>query len=546
MLGVLPDRHLDHVPGTSLLRSNIRAGIISGTTAPTQDSDLKHDSSGHFVLVPQPTNSPKDPLNWPRWKKEMFTVSYAFGSGAVGAVGPLFSPAMVPLAHEFDVPLGIFSLGVLGSAVATLAVAVLFCNPTAVKIGKRPLYLITTVGLIATSFWISETAANHSFRNLVAARAMQGACMAPLEALVPASISDIWFVHERGLRMAIFNLGFFGGVNLGAPIAGAVLQRTGPSYKTMFRAMGAAFVMQLVLTVFFMPESSFHRKDMVTECGVGGKDKAGIQQEKQALATTTTTTGTTDSAFSESKSSYLSTLAPWSGFWDPVPFWKTLIRPARMLVSPAVAWGTLIFSTSISWLVLLTVTVSQIFSAPPYNFNVVAVGATNLAPFVAAMVATAISGPLVDGTGAFMSRLNGGIFEPEFRLPIVAANLITAIGFFSWGQSLSVSDPWPVPVVVCSSLIGFGIQLSITGVITYITDCHQQQAAEAVAIMNFSKNMFAFGLTLYSNDWIAIQGVRNCFFAVGGITTAVTCSTVFMYVWGKKARSLVVRRSLVG
>jgi hypothetical protein len=35
---------------------------------------------------------------------------------------------------------------------------------------------------------------------------------APFEALIPASVGDIWHVHERGFRMAIFNLGVLGGV----------------------------------------------------------------------------------------------------------------------------------------------------------------------------------------------------------------------------------------------------------------------------------------------------------------------------------------------
>lgn len=35
---------------------------------------------------------------------------------------------------------------------------------------------------------------------------------APFEALIPASIADIWHVHERGFRMAIFNLGVLGGI----------------------------------------------------------------------------------------------------------------------------------------------------------------------------------------------------------------------------------------------------------------------------------------------------------------------------------------------
>jgi hypothetical protein len=47
------------------------------------------------------------------------------------------------------------------------------------------------------------------------------ASTAPFEALIPASVGDIWHVHERGFRMAIFNLGVLGGINLASPIGEA-------------------------------------------------------------------------------------------------------------------------------------------------------------------------------------------------------------------------------------------------------------------------------------------------------------------------------------
>lgn len=80
-LGVLEDRKLEHVPGTAPLNELGRedqniSGIDSGL--------LKHDPSGQIVLVPQPSDSPNDPYNWPRMKKELFTLTFAYGCGCVG------------------------------------------------------------------------------------------------------------------------------------------------------------------------------------------------------------------------------------------------------------------------------------------------------------------------------------------------------------------------------------------------------------------------------------------------------------------------------
>lgn len=123
--------------------------------------------------------------------------------------------AIVPLAESFDKPLQTFTLGLQGSCIAAIAVSSLVCNTLAVKFGRRPIYIVTSIGLMVTCFWAAEA---KSFESLVAARAIQGFCMAPMEALIPASIGDIWFVHERGFRNAIFNLGVLGGINLASPI----------------------------------------------------------------------------------------------------------------------------------------------------------------------------------------------------------------------------------------------------------------------------------------------------------------------------------------
>lgn len=537
-LGILEDRHLEHVPGTSPLNELGRVGLDEATGIEAEF--LKHDETGRFVLVPQPSDSPNDPYNWPKWKKRMFTVAIGYGCGCVGAVGPLLTSALTPLSEEFDIPLQQFTLGLQGSLIVAIAVSSLVGNTLAVKVGKRPIYILTSVGLVVTCFW---AAAAKSFASLAAARAVQGFCMAPMEALVPASIADIWFVHERGFQSAVFNLGVLGGINLVSPIAGAIIQYG--SYQICMQAMGGAFVLQLILTVLFMPESAYHRSALdidTTDLPVSKVLEKGATIELEK----TTTEGPARGTDIEPKKSFLRELLPYDGYWDRTSFWRTLIRPFFILASPMVAWATLQFTTSVSWLVLISITLSQIFSAPPYSFSITAVGASNLASFVASLIGTALAGPLVDGLATFLSKRNKGVFEPEFRLPIMSTYLLfTGAGFFAWGQSLHNEDPWPIPVIVCLGLINLGVQLGTTGIVTYIVDCHREQAAEAFAIMNFVKSFFAFGLTFYSNDWIAVQGVRNCFFVIGGITVAVALLTVPMYVLGKRARSWTHRRRII-
>jgi hypothetical protein len=115
-------------------------------------------------------------------------------------------------------------------------------------------------------------------------------------------------------------------------------------------------------------------------------------------------------ASDEKPHSFAKDMLPYSGYVNHVSFVNTMFRPFVMLSSPPVLWATLLFTTCISWLVGISITLSQIFSAPPYNFSVTAVGLTNLSSFVASLLGTALAGPLIDGVVRRMSLRNGGTF----------------------------------------------------------------------------------------------------------------------------------------
>jgi hypothetical protein len=268
----------------------------------------------------------------------------------------------------------------------------------------------------------------------------------------------------------------------------------------------------------------------------------------------------------------LYTLRPWSGQWKAENFWKNVFAPIKMLGSPLVIWGSLQLTICMSWLTMLAITLSQIFSGPPYNFSVTAVGLASLSSSVGIFIATCLAGITVDGLVKFMSRKNKGIYgtfpapilkrkgekeeekianyqalaEPEFRLPIlVLLAALSGSGFFAWGTSLANADPWPIPVIVCLGMINLGVQFGIVGVVSYVVDSHRHEAVESYAMMSFAKNCFAFAMTFYINNWISTQGVRQTFYVVGGLTIAVSSSTIPMYIYGKRARSFAHRHGLM-
>ena len=54
------------------------------------------------MLVPQPSSSPNDPLNWPFWRKCALMLTITYGAGVVGAFGPIISAGLVQVAEALN------------------------------------------------------------------------------------------------------------------------------------------------------------------------------------------------------------------------------------------------------------------------------------------------------------------------------------------------------------------------------------------------------------------------------------------------------------
>lgn len=71
--------------------------------------------------------------------------------------------------------------------------------PLIVKFGRRPIYVISFVLYTACAAWAGGAT---SYGSELAARILMGAGAGASETLAPLTISDIFFLHERGTVMA--------------------------------------------------------------------------------------------------------------------------------------------------------------------------------------------------------------------------------------------------------------------------------------------------------------------------------------------------------
>jgi hypothetical protein len=190
---------------------------------------------------------------------------------------------------------------------------------------------------------------------------------------------------------------------------------------------------------------------------------------------------------------YTQLLRVWNGRIAQDSWYRVAVRPFVLFAYPSVLWSTVVYSLSVGWLIVLSESVAHIFEGKAhYNFTALQTGLIYISPFVGGLLGTAVAGKVSDIIARFMTRRNGGIYEPEFRLVMaLPIALSTVIGLMAFGWSAENGDSWIVPTIFFG-LISFGCCLGSTTAITFCVDSYRQYAGEALVTLNFSKSMLAY------------------------------------------------------
>ncbi|PGH28940.1 hypothetical protein GX50_08326, partial [[Emmonsia] crescens] len=367
-LGILEDSCLENVPGTSFILDDDSS--TAEQLAP--NPNLKYDHTGPvpIILVPQPSDDPNDPLNWPLWKRDAILGILSLVSVLCATTSPLLAANTATLAVDYQVTFTKAAL-LTGYHLCGVGVAGLLFVPSARVWGKRHLYILGCIVMIFSSAW--GGASRGSYRSLLAARVFQGVGLAPFEALVNASVGDLFFVHERGKRMALSNVALFGGCFLTPVIVGKLTASMGWEWTFYFLAIFASASLPLI--IFFVPETAFKRADhfntdiegehgrgggRLPESGKADQPPAGYkepiemvtgnqmrpssqqsQEETKEEQETKDGHGDAEGAVRDiipRKATYWQTLKPFNGRKTDESYWKLFLRPLPLFLHPGILW----------------------------------------------------------------------------------------------------------------------------------------------------------------------------------------------------------------
>ena len=217
---MIPQSQLPELLGypTAKMPADAAADTPPPTSLEPTQGDSKHTKDGKFVLVPQPDDNPNDPLNWAPWRRDIALLCLGWHCLLGGGQTPALAAGFGQVGSEFHVSFGQVAL-TAGLFMMGLGVGSLISSPLALLYGKRPVYLGGTLLFFAAALWCATT---HHFHSLLVARVIMGIGVSPCESLPSATITEIFFLHERAYRIGIYTLLLLSGKNL-VPLVSAVI-----------------------------------------------------------------------------------------------------------------------------------------------------------------------------------------------------------------------------------------------------------------------------------------------------------------------------------
>ena len=334
--------------------------------------------------------------------------------------------------------------------------------------------------------------------------------------------------------MAASNMAIFGGAFFTPILVGKITDTLGWEWSFYLIAITAGALFPLVF--FFVPETAFWREDRFNIDVMRGEAQRHTLSSEESPHQGTSTNSDQEqhpNGFSRpvpAKVSFVRSLLPFNGWKTDEAPWKLILRPFPLFFHPAVLWACLIQGCMIGWTVFIGVVLAAIFLGPPLWFDEVKTGYMYTGPFLGAVLGFVVAGLLSDWSTKLMIRKNNGVYEPEFRIVLVIAQLIVGCaGLYGFGEAATNVQPngWFLPDFFFTLQV-MGMVIGAVASALYIVDAHREIAVEAFTCLLIFKNIFSFGLTWSAYDWLVQAGVLNVFLAISSVQIVICLLSIPM------------------
>ncbi|KAK3681736.1 major facilitator superfamily domain-containing protein [Podospora appendiculata] len=451
-------------------------------------------------------DDPAMPLNFSKGKKWLIVGLVS----AITFVSPMSSSILAPgigsVNADFDNGNQIVGAMTVSIFLLGMAIGPLFLAPLSEIYGRQ---LVLGVSNAFFCVWQIGCALAPSIASLIVFRFFTGMGAAGCIALGAGIIADVFRTHEIGLAVGVYSLGPLVGPTLGPLIGGFLSETIG--WRWDFWIVFIVGVAITVLIELLNQETNHH---------------VLIQRKVKRLRA--------ELHRPDLKSCY--EVAGAAPLTHSQILRNGLVRPTKMLfLSPIVFFLSLYMAFAYGLLYLLFTTIPVVFEQT-YGFSVGLTGLVYICMGVGNFVGWGLVTANSDKIAVRLTAANGGVFEPEMRLPVTiySAFLLPAT-FFWYGWATYYKTHWIVPILglfpFACGVIGLWLPI-----IAYLVDAYKIYAASAVAASTVLRSLVGMLLPLAGPSMYQTLGLGWGNSLLGFICVAMIPVPIFIHRYGKQLR----------
>ncbi|RAO65755.1 uncharacterized protein BHQ10_001767 [Talaromyces amestolkiae] len=457
---------------------------LAVTTANADSPKMVKDKQGRdVVLIPQPTDDPEDPLNWPIRKKIII-----FASVCLAAFAAQMSPNSNMLTFMSQVPVYNKTpndlLYSVSAGLAGWVAGPFFFIPLVGVIGRGAVIFWSLVCIFAGQIWGGEMTGANDYIPFTISRLFTGLFGGIPAILGSGYIIDMFFLHQRGKAFAVFEIMIIFAV-VGGGTLGGFIANNNPWDLVFWWTLGPIGA-AMILVFIFVEETTYNREAAVP--------RPPLPKNWLANRIATFFPGTRTQPAGKGKE-----------------FVRRAIIPFQITFAPiTLLMGTYIFVAL--GLPIMQASTLATFMEPPvvaggYGFSSLQMAFFTMTAWVGILCAQIYGFFFNDKTPLWVARRRGGTWHTEYRLAnTILPSIMLPIGLGLWGAGLQYHLHYMV-LALGSFLIWFGALLALPVCYNYIIECFLHNPVEASVSLNAYRVTFGLISVFITTNWEDAVGV---------------------------------------
>lgn len=510
------------------------------------------DSDNSVILVPQPSSSKRDPLNWSKSKKAINFAILAFITGFTAATSNDAGATQTDLHEQYGITYDSMNTGA-GVLFIAIGTGTILLAPASTVYGRKISYFICIgLGLLG-AIWlaVSKTTSDTIWNQLFV-----GASESCAEAHVQQSLSDLYFQHQLGSVLTVYILATSVGTYLGPLIAGFITEFCGFRWVGWVAVIISAVTLVVILLIL---DNTYYYRGQRQEVidGIEVKDndsnnnqpidgkfnpqsidvknniQPSVEEKNFGSSDTSSFASITPSYWSTKKLIMMPNNVKGTGFKQ---YLRLLKMSLRVFLFPGVIYSGVIWGIQDALLTFyLTVEDDQYYLAP-YFYSETGVALMNVPCLIGAVIGCVYAGTISDWVTLWLARRNSGIQEAENRLYFLfIPGILSPIGLILFAVGTDQHWHWG-PTYFGLGLIGVGFGASGDVALGYLMDAYPDMVIEMMCGVSIINNYIGMVFTFACSPWLEAMGNTNTFIILAVIEFVAMMFAGVMIYYGKEIR----------